>query len=67
MSFSFLGTTDTALRLGVSAERVRQLEREGRLAAEKTPKGRRIFRVEDVEQLAVEREQQRRERAARVA
>jgi excisionase family DNA binding protein len=63
-STTILGTTDVALRLGCSAERVRQLEREGKLPAEKMPRGTRVFRVEDVERLAAERERQKRERAA---
>ncbi|HEX5731513.1 MAG TPA: MerR family transcriptional regulator [Blastocatellia bacterium] len=50
------GTTDVALRLGCSAEYVRQLERTGKLLAEKTVNGRRIFKAEDVERLAIERE-----------
>ena len=59
MAASILGTTDVALRLRCSTERVRQLEREGKLPAEKTPGGRRVFRSDDVERLAVEREQQK--------
>lgn len=58
MSCRFLGTTDVAMRLGCSAERVRQLERAGKLLAEKMPSGQRVFRAEDVERLAIEREQQ---------
>lgn len=54
-----LGTTDVALRLRCSAERVRQLERTGKLPAEKMPNGRRVFRTEDVERLAAEREKQK--------
>jgi DNA-binding transcriptional MerR regulator len=54
-----LGTTDVALRLGCSTERVRQLEREGKLPAEKLPSGQRVFRSEDVERLAFERERQK--------
>lgn len=65
MSATILGTTDVALRLGCSAERVRQLEREGKLHAEKMPRGVRVFRAEDVEQLAAERERQKKERATR--
>lgn len=65
MSVTILGTTDVALRLGCSAERVRQLEREGKLQAEKMPRGTRVFRAEDVERLVAERERQKRERAAR--
>jgi DNA-binding transcriptional MerR regulator len=59
MPATILGTTDVALRLGCSAERVRQLEREGKLSAEKTPRGVRVFNVEEVERLATERERQR--------
>jgi DNA-binding transcriptional MerR regulator len=64
MTFRILGTTDVALRLGCSTERVRQLEREGKLPAEKTPNGRRVFKADDVERLATEREQQRKARNA---
>jgi integrase len=43
-------------RLSTTAdERVRQLDREGKLPAEKMPSGQRVFRVEDVERLAEER------------
>ena len=59
MACRILGTTDVALRLGCSTERVRQLEREGKLPAEKMPNGRRVFTVEDVERLAAEREKRR--------
>ena len=59
MACRLLGTTDAALVLGCSAERVRQLEREGKLPAEKTLGGRRVFAADDVERLAVEREGQR--------
>lgn len=59
MAHGILGTTDVALRLGCSPERVRQLEREGKLQAEKTARGQRIFRIEDVERLATERERQK--------
>jgi excisionase family DNA binding protein len=60
MAHQILGTTDVALRLGCSTERVRQLEREGKLPAEKTLGGVRIFRMEDIERFAAEREQQKR-------
>lgn len=59
MNCKILGTTDAAMRLGCSAERVRQLEREGKLPAEKMPSGQRIFRAEDVERLAEERARQK--------
>lgn len=58
-----LSTTDVAHLLRCSTERVRQLEREGKLPAEKMPSGQRVFRVEDVERLATERERRKRERA----
>jgi DNA-binding transcriptional MerR regulator len=55
MSCKFLGTTDAALRLGCSTERVRQLERAGKLPAQKLPSGQRLFLSEDVEKLTEER------------
>jgi excisionase family DNA binding protein len=64
MACRILGTTDVALRLGCSTERVRQLEREGKLPAEKTARGQRIFRTEDVERLAIEREQRQKAKTA---
>ena len=57
MSEHLLGTTAAALRLGVSAEYVRILERKGKLPAEKTVGGYRIFRSKDVDRLKREREQ----------
>jgi len=61
MTHQILGTTDVALLLGCSTERVRQLEREGKLLAEKMPSGQRVFRAEDVEKLAQERKRQKAE------
>jgi excisionase family DNA binding protein len=55
MAYTLLSTADAALRLGCSAERVRQLEREGKLPAEKMPGGQRVFKAEDVERIAKER------------
>jgi excisionase family DNA binding protein len=54
-----LGTTDAALKLGCSAEWVRRLADEGKLPAERTANGQRIFRTEDVERLAEERARQK--------
>lgn len=54
-----LGTTDAALKLGCSAEWVRRLADEGKLPAERTANGQRIFRAEDVERLAEERARQK--------
>jgi DNA-binding transcriptional MerR regulator len=56
METRFLGIVDVALILRCSTEYVRQLERSGKLSAERTPTGRRIFRADEVERLAVERE-----------
>jgi excisionase family DNA binding protein len=51
-----LMTTGEAARvLGVSADMVRWLEREGRLPAQRTTNGVRLFRRGDVEKLAAER------------
>lgn len=58
-----LRTTDVAHRLGVSAVYVRQLADAGKLHAERTEGGYRIFKAEDVERLAVEREMQRQAKA----
>ena len=43
-----LDTSDVAHRLGLSASRVVQLEREGRIAAARTASGRRVFLAADV-------------------
>lgn len=51
-----LQSGDVARRLGISPERVRQLENAGKLPAKRTASGHRIFRTEDVERLAAERE-----------
>lgn len=68
MTHRYLGTTDVALRLGCSTERVRQLEREGKLEAEKMPNGRRVFKSEDVERVATKRARaQERKEAAKAA
>jgi excisionase family DNA binding protein len=49
---ALLTTSDAARRLKRSADRVRDYEREGRLPAQKTVSGQRLFRLEDVERLA---------------
>jgi excisionase family DNA binding protein len=67
MGCKVLGTTDAAMRLGCSAEYVRQLERAGKLPAEKMPNGRRVFKTEDVERLAVEREQRQKAKRTRAS
>jgi DNA-binding transcriptional MerR regulator len=61
-------TTEVALRLQCSAENVRVLERTGKLQAEKTASGRRIFQSDDVDRLAQERTQNKQQKqAARAA
>lgn len=63
MAAMFLGTVDVALILRCSTEYVRQLHKRGKLNAERTPSGRRIFRVDEVKRFAAERARQRTERA----
>jgi excisionase family DNA binding protein len=50
-------TTEVANRLQCSAENVRVLERAGKLKAEKTARGQRIFTSEDVERYAQRRKE----------
>jgi excisionase family DNA binding protein len=45
-----------ARRLGVSTQRVRELTRTGRIAAIRTVGGMRLYRVEDIDRLARERD-----------
>ena len=66
----YLTTADAAKKLCCSTEYVRVLERMGKLPAERTASGQRIFKAADVEKLAAEREAQRRAKtqgAAQVA
>ena len=49
-----LTTSDAARLLKRSPDRVRDYEREGRLPAQKTRSGQRLFKVSDVERLAQE-------------
>jgi excisionase family DNA binding protein len=49
-----LTTSDAARVLNRSVDRVRDYEREGRLAALKTRSGQRLFKASDVERLANE-------------
>jgi excisionase family DNA binding protein len=59
----FLTTGDVARILDVSPDFVRQLTRDGRLPAQKTRSGQRLFMAADVEQLAQERAAKRRPQA----
>lgn len=63
----WMGTTDVAFKLHCSPERVRQLEAEGKITAERTVSGKRIFRSEDVERLVQERESAKQQKAVRAA
>ena len=47
-----LTTLDAAKLLGRSVERVRGLEREGKLPAQRTRSGLRLFKVADVDRMA---------------
>lgn len=47
-----LTTADAARMLNRSVDRVRDYEREGKLPAQKTRSGQRLFRIDDVERLA---------------
>ena len=49
-----LTTSDAARVLNRSVDRVRDYEREGRLPAQKTRSGQRLFQARDVERLANE-------------
>ncbi|MCI0485774.1 MAG: helix-turn-helix domain-containing protein [Blastocatellia bacterium] len=60
-----LSTNDVSLRLGVSAVYVRKLADAGKLAAERTVGGQRIFRADDVESLRREREAQKKRQIKR--
>lgn len=52
-----LTTASAARRLDITPATVRQIARAGRLPFIRTDSGQRLFRVDDVEQLAREREQ----------
>lgn len=52
----FLMTSDVARELKVSAQRVIQLDHEGKLRAIRAANGTRLFRREDIERLKAERE-----------
>lgn len=62
-----LQSIDAAAKLGCSVELVRAMARSGRLPSQRTPSGTRIYRSEDVEALAVEREAARKAKAASIA
>jgi excisionase family DNA binding protein len=65
MGNQLLSTGDAARRLDVSSEFIRKLERSGRLVAMRTAGGKRIFKSEDVERLAAERDLQKGKRVAK--
>lgn len=51
----YLSAADAARLLGVVPATVRQMERDGRLPAQRTMGGMRLFRGEDVERFLAER------------
>ncbi len=60
-------TTEVALRLQCSAENVRLLERTGKITAERTATGRRIFNSDEVEKFAEVRAIAKEQKAAKAA
>ena len=52
MTEPLLTTGQVAKQLGKSTDRIRQLERSGKLPAQKLAGGQRLFRLEDVERFA---------------
>ncbi|HEV8328153.1 MAG TPA: helix-turn-helix domain-containing protein [Nitrospiraceae bacterium] len=52
MGTDLLTTSDAAKRLDRSPDRIRQLERAGKLPAQKTRSGVRLFKAADVDRLA---------------
>ncbi|MBI3653687.1 MAG: MerR family transcriptional regulator [Acidobacteria bacterium] len=59
-----MSTGEVAKRLGCTDENVRMLERAGKLKAEKTASGLRIFASEVVEEFARQREARKQKKAA---
>ena len=51
----YMLTSDVARRLGISAQRVRELARQGRIPFETTEEGVRLYRPDDVEDFWLER------------
>jgi excisionase family DNA binding protein len=64
MREKLMSTHDVAKRLDVSPQYVRKLEEMGRLQAERTEGGYRIFKSSDVDRLAQERAQAKEQKAA---
>jgi DNA-binding transcriptional MerR regulator len=60
MENRFLLATDVAKLLNCSSQNVRKLEQSGKLRADKTPAGVRIFGSADVRRLAAERKRDKR-------
>lgn len=54
-----LETKDAARLLDVTPHRVRQLEQEGQLRANRTASGTRLFDVDDVNRLKAERDKKK--------
>ena len=54
----FLTTTDAARIAGVAANTIRLWERLGKIPAQRTASGVRLFRLEDVQRVAAQRAEQ---------
>lgn len=59
MTSDLITTGMVARALGISAERVRQIERAGYLPAMRTANGIRLFRADDVKEFRKQREERR--------
>lgn len=59
MSARLLDTADVAKLIDCTPANVRALARKGRIPFEQTASGRRVYRAEDVERLARERQAER--------
>jgi excisionase family DNA binding protein len=62
MPNQFLLVTEAARELGVAATTVREMERDGRLKALKTPGGVRLFKSDEISRLAAERKRAKSEK-----
>jgi excisionase family DNA binding protein len=61
MAHQFLLVTEAARVLKVAATTVREMDRDGRLKALKTPTGVRLFSADEVSKLAAERKRGKKE------
>ncbi len=66
MSANLLSTSDAARLLNCTPENVRKLNRLGRLTAQRTLGGQRIFQLSEIERLLAERAQKSQARSVGV-